>query len=334
MAFAVKISRELKIGLLFVAALALFIYGFNFLKGRDVFKQERQFHSVYESVSGLVPSSPVFINGIKVGIVKETGFHPDGSNRILVSYVLTNKVPVPVNSIARIYSSDLMGSKAIDIILGDSAVLASDGDTLPSQVQASLQEEVNRQVLPLKTKAEALMGSVDSALMVIRYVFNESTRDNLEKSFASIKQTIANLEHTTFNIDTLVSSQRSRMAGILVNLESISANIRNNNQHISNILANFSALSDSIARANISKTLALVNHSLQQTSDILAKIKQGEGSLGLLLNNDGLYRELEKSSKDLNLLLEDMRLHPDRYIHFSVFGRNPKKNQYSPPPEK
>ncbi len=326
-----KISRELKIGLLFVAALALFIYGFNFLKGRDIFKRERQFYSVYESVNGLVSSSPVFINGIKVGIVKETVFHPDGSNRILVSYVLTNRIAIPANSIARIYSSDLMGSKAIDIILGDSSVMASGGDTLPSQVQASLQEEVNRQVLPLKSKAEALMGSVDSALMVIRYVFNESTRDNLEKSFASIKQTITNLEHTTFNIDTLVSSQRSRMAGILVNLESISANIRNNNQHISNILANFSALSDSIARANISRTLGLVNHSLQQTSDILAKIKQGEGSLGLLLNNDRLYMELEKSSKDLNLLLEDIRLHPDRYIHFSVFGRNPKKNQYNPP---
>ncbi|MHC1706299.1 MAG: MlaD family protein [Bacteroidales bacterium] len=326
-----KISREIKLGLLLIATLALFIYGFNFLKGRNLFSNDRHFFAVYKSVGGLVPSSPVFINGVKVGLVNEVYFSNDGSNTVIVDFALNNKIPVPANSVARIYSADLMGTKAIDVILGQSTVMAHSGDTLTSDVQASLGEEVNKQVLPLKNKAEALMGSIDSAITVIRYVFNENTRENLEKSFVSIKTTIENLESTTYNIDTLVSTQKGRMASILVNIESISSNIKNNNQKISEVISNFTKLSDTLVKANIGSTLSTLNTSLVKTSQIIEKIQRGEGSLGLLINDEKLYRELEKSSKDLNLLLEDMRLNPDRYVQFSVFGRNPQKNPYTEP---
>lgn len=326
-----KISREIKLGLLFIASLALFVYGINFLKGKDVFSNEKHYFAVYESVDGLVSSSPVFINGLKVGLVKEIYFAGDGSNKVIVDFALTNKIKVPVNSVAKIYSADLMGTKAINVILGQSTTIARQGDTLKSDVQASLGQEVNRQVLPLKTKAEALMGSIDSAITVIRYVFNESTRQNLEKSFVSIKTTIENLEHTTHNIDTLVTTQRSRMAAILFNLESITSNIKNNNQKISDVITNFTKISDTLVKANIGSTITYLNSTLTKTSDVIGKIQKGEGSLGLLVNDEKLYRELEKSSKDLNLLLEDMRLNPDRYLQFSVFGKNPKKNPYIEP---
>ncbi len=316
---------------MFIAALALFIYGFNFLKGKDIFKKERHFYSVYPGVGGLVVASPVFINGLKVGLVKDIRFHPDASNRVVVEFALTNPISIPSNSVARIYSSDLMGSKAIDLILGNSTTMASSGDTLSSQLQATLQEEVNRQVLPLKTKAEALMGSIDSAITIIRYVFNETTRENLDKSFLSIKTTIENLEHTTFNIDTLVTSQRYRMSLIIANIESITTNIRNNNQQISNVLENFSRITDTLARIQLSSTFEQLNTTLTRTAEVMTKIESGQGSLGLLINDDSLYQELTKSSQELELLLQDMRLHPDRYLHFSVFGRNPKKNQYTPP---
>ena len=329
-----KIRREVKIGVLFIASLALFIWGFNFLKGRDLFKQERVFYAVYPSVGGLVRSSPIYINGIKAGYVSELDFMKDGTNRILVEMTLNESLGVPTNSIARIYSSDLMGTKAIELILGNSTTMAREKDTLKSDTQASLQEEVNRQVLPLKNKAEALMGSIDSAMTVLRYVFNETTRANLESSFKSIKATIENLESTTYNIDTLVSTQRGRMAMILGNIESITSNLKNNNQKITRILENFQNISDTMARIRITATINRLDNTLQKASDMLDKVNSGKGSLGQLMNNDTLYRELEKSSHDLDLLLEDVRLHPDRYLHFSVFGKNPKKNKYSGTQEK
>ena len=173
------------------------------------------------------------------------------------------------------------------------------------------------------------MGSIDSAMTVIRYVFNENTRRNLEKSFDNITSTIANLEHTTQNIDTLVSAQKGRMAIIMANIESITTNIKNNNQKISEVLSNFSKISDTIVKANIGSTITTLNNTLSKTSEIMSKIEKGEGSLGLLINDKKLYNQLDKSSKDLDLLLEDMRLNPERYVQFSVFGKNPKKNPYT-----
>lgn len=328
-----KISREIKLGITAVASIAFFIWGFNFLKGKDVFQREREFFAIYPAVNGLTVSNPVYINGIKVGLVKDINFLEDGTNRILVEFALTHSIPIPSNTIARIYSADLMGSKALELVLGNSSVAAEIGDTLKSEVQVSLQEEVNRQVLPLKTKAEALMLSIDSAMTVIRYVFNEKTRENLEMSFLSIKNTIANLESTTGNLDTLMSAQRGKISLIVNNIESISANLKNNNQKISNILANFSNISDTLARLRISNTIESLNASLAKTSDIMDKIQKGEGTAGKLITSDSLHRELTESARQLELLLEDMRLNPNRYIHFSVFGKNPKKNQYTPAPK-
>ncbi len=326
-----KITREIKVGLLLIITVALFIYGFNFLKGRDVFSKEKHYFAIYKTVGGLVPSSPVYINGLKVGLVKDIYFADERLDKVVVDFSMSREFSIPSGTVARIYSADLMGTKAIELVLGQGTVMARDGDTLASDIQASLGEEVNKQVLPLKNKAEALMGSIDSAMMVIRYVFNENTRENLEKSFASIKSTIENLEHTTSNLDTLMTTQRGRIAAIMGNLESITTNFKGNNQKISDIINNFAKISDTVVQANIGSTIRNLDNTLVKTYEIINKINSGEGSLGALINNDKLYRELEKSSKDLNLLLEDMRLNPDRYVQFSIIGRNPRKNTYKEP---
>ncbi len=314
-----KISREIRIGITVVAAIAFFVWGFNFLKGRDVFIKERKFFAVYTSVLGLNTSNPVFINGYKVGLVKHMVFHPDGTNRILVTIVVTNDVPIPKNSIVRIYGADLMGSKAVEIKLGNSVEMAVNGDTLHADVQASFSEEVNKQVLPLKDKALSLMMSIDSAMIVLREVFNEQNRQNLESTFTSVKNTIQNLEKVSANVDTLVSGQRNHLGSILSNIDAISANIKNNNQKINAIIQNFSTLSDTIAKVRLTETINHLNHSLSHTNDVLEKIDKGEGSLGLLINSDSLHRELVASSKELDLLLKDIREHPKRYLNFSVF---------------
>jgi phospholipid/cholesterol/gamma-HCH transport system substrate-binding protein len=340
---AFKLKNEVKVGILVVASSAFLYWGFNFLKGRNYLSNNRIFYAKYDQVNGLVKANWVMVNGVKVGEVSGIEFI-DAKGRVLVEMSVENAIDIPINSIARIYNSDVLGSKAIELILGDSMklnadnklepVLAENGDTLTSEIQPSITEEVSVQMLPIKLKAENVMASLDSVLAVIQYVFNEDTRDNLAHSFESIKFTIKNLENTTYNLDTLVSTQRNRLAQIFANIESISSNIKNSNSKLTNIINNFSSLSDSLAKVKIATTINNANTAISNFSEITAKINNGEGSLGLLINNDTLYNQLEKSSKDLDLLLEDLRLNPQRYVQVSVFGKSSKKNQYTAPEDK
>jgi phospholipid/cholesterol/gamma-HCH transport system substrate-binding protein len=325
-----KIKREFKVGVLIVVCLVFFYWGFSFLKGRNYLSSNRVFYAKYKQVNGLVDANYVMINGVQVGRVSNISFI-DNNGGVLVSFSVENDIKIPLDSRSRIYNSDVLGSKAIEIVLGDSSVLAKSGDTLRSEIAPSITEEVSYQMLPLKAKAESLMASLDSALAVIQYVFNESTRENLRNSFESIKNTIANLESTTYNLDTLMTTQRTRLSQIFANIESITSNFKNNNSKITNVINNFSNISDTLAKVNIVKTIEKANGVLANFAEISEKINKGQGSLGMLVNNDSLYTELDKSAKDLNLLLEDLRLNPQRYVQVSVFGKNPKKNQYKPP---
>jgi len=316
-----KLTKEVKLGGIVIITLFAFIWGVNFLKSRDIFLKEKTVYAFYKKVDGLVPSNPIYLSGIKVGYVKNVEFVSNNSSDVRVSLVFNSKINIPKNSTAKIYSSDLMGSKAIQIIMGNENNFISNGDILKSQVEADLKEEINRQVVPLKLKAEELMSSFDSVLIAIKLVFNENTRKNLSYSFENIKISLDNIRNLTFNVDTLVSGQRNRLANIISNFESISHNIRNNNDKISNIISNFSALSDTLAKSKINETINNTNKALAETSAIIHKINKGEGSLGLLINNDSLYNNLESSSRNLDLLLKDLRLHPERYINISVFGK-------------
>jgi len=319
-----NLSREFKIGLTFVVTLAAFYWGVNFLKGVDIFSNTRKIYALYPKVDGLMRSNPITINGLNVGKVSKISFTNDTSKFLIVELSISHNVPIPKNSVAEIYSSDLLGSKAVSIILGNSKEFVKNGDTLRSGAKASLEDEVSRQVLPLKLKAESLMGSFDTLLTVFNQVMNESTRDNLIKSFASIRNTIKHLEVTTSTIDTIVTNQKDRMPQIISNIESITRNIRNNNQQISSAINNVSKMTDTLAAANLSKTIITTQRALQNFEEMTDKINKGKGSLGLLINNDSLYYQLEGSSKNLNLFLQDLKTHPKKYVHFSVFGKKEK----------
>ncbi len=316
-----KITRELKIGVLFIITIAVVIWGVNFLKSKDIFSSQKICYAYYPRVDGLVASNPVYINGIKVGYVKNVAFISNTSSNIKVTIVFSSELSIPNNSIARIYSADLMGSKAVEILMGSSKSYLMGGETIQSDVETDLKEEISRQVIPLKMKAEELMSSFDSVLNAVKLVFNQSTQHNLSKSFENIKITLDNIKNTSYNVDTLVSTQRNRLISIIANFESISHNIRDNNDKITNIITNFSSLSDTLAKANINQTILTANKVLSDMSDVMLKINKGEGTIGLLVNNDSLYKRLETSSKNLDLLLEDFRLHPERYVKISVFGR-------------
>ena len=320
-----KLSREVKTGVLTLLTLAAFIWGYNFIIGRNVFKSQRIFYAHYENVAGLMTANTVTINGLQVGQVNKMYFHPKNQGQVVVEILMSSDVPVPINSLARIYSSDLLGTRGIMIIQGDSPILAVDGDTLISETQLSLKDELNDMVEPIMKKTGDLMSSFDTILASLNDVFNKDTRDNLISTVTSLKNTIQNLEHSTQTVDTLVNSQKTRLSHIVANVESISENLKNNNKNLTRIINNVALLSDSLAQVDISGTMNKVTNAVTGLNSIVQKIEKGEGSLGQLVNNEKVYNDLESASKGLNLLIEDIRINPNRYVHFSVFGRTATK---------
>ena len=315
----IKISKEIRAGIIFVVAAAVLIWGLMYLKGLELFRNRMIIFAVYERVNGLVPANPVEIGGMKVGQVKDLYFSKKQRGKIVVELYIANTYPIPKNSIARINNSDLLGGKEVEIVLGDSKVILKNHDTLQAITEATLGQELNQQLAPLKKKTERLLNSIDTVANLIQEVLNKDNRDNLAASIEHVKDALQNLAHTTYYLDTLVGSQRNHLANIIGNIESISANLKNNNQKINTILTNFQEISDSLAQARIPATIGQINKAVQDIDLAVNKINNGKGTLSLLLNDEKLYNEVEKAARDLNLLLEDIKANPKKYLKVSVF---------------
>ena len=316
-----KIRKEVKVGIVTSLALACFIYGFNFLKGRNLFYTQRKFYAVYNNIDGLVEANPLMINGFKVGSVGEIKLANDSTGNVIVVLILDNDVNVPKSSIAKVVSSDILGSKAVQLILGKGTDYAKSGDTLVAAQEDNLKQAVNKTIAPLQKKAEGLISSIDSVMVVVQQVFNESARENLAKSFESIKLAITSLETTSFRLDTMVVSEKVKISSILTKVNVLATTLANNSDKLANVISNFSNISDSLAKSNLTSAIKNADVALNQASAIMGKINTGQGTMGMLVNNDSLYKKLDKSSEDLDKLLKDLRINPERYVHVSVFGR-------------
>ncbi len=313
-----KISKELKVGLVFIGAVALLIWGMNLLKGTSIFSSKRYLYAIYDRVDGLENDNKILINGLSIGKVQRLDFIP-ASSQILVEIYLHNEVDIPIDSKAIIRSMDLLGSKAIEIQLGTSTQYVQSYDTLYSEMEQSLMSQVNEQVEPLKRKALALITSIDSVMTDVQSMFDEDTRDNLIKSIKSIRNTLSHAESTTSRLDNILTDGQPRIQGILKNLELISENLEQNNENINRIFSNMATLSDSLAVADIPQTMRDAQEAIGNLNKIIAKLNSEDGTIGKLLNNDSLYIHLERSTESLNLLLEDIRLNPKKYVKFSLF---------------
>jgi phospholipid/cholesterol/gamma-HCH transport system substrate-binding protein len=316
-----KIKREVKLGVVIVGTILLFIWGLNYLKGTDLFTKQIRFIALYDQVGGLIESNPVIVSGVKIGQIQKIAFHPDGSGRVVVESIVDKVINIPENSVARLVSSGLLGNREIEIILGDSHKFIESGDTLSTSIQASLQEEVSQQMLPFKKQAENLLAQIDSVMAVIQYVFNEKSRASIAESLENIRLTLSNFERTTYTLDTTFYSQAKRIATIISNAESITTNLEKSNESITKIIKNFESVSDSLAASNIKQTIHNANLAIEELEIILEKINKGEGSIGLLISDDKLYKNLEGSSLQLEKLLEDIKEDPKKYFKISVFGR-------------
>tara|TARA_B100001250_G_scaffold40975_1_gene32419 strand:- start:201 stop:1133 length:933 start_codon:yes stop_codon:yes gene_type:complete len=301
-------NKELKIGFVSVLAIMVLFIGVNYLKGLNVLNASRMFHAEYDNIGGLKLGSSVFLNGFQVGMVSDVSLLAATEQRILVTINIDKNFGIPLNSVCKIVNYDLMGTKSINLVLGNDTSLAQPGDTLISGVESSLQDEVNAQILPLKIKTEDLIGSIDSVMKIITAVLNKDARENLSNSLQSLDQTFTLLNKSMMKVDQIVDQNDDRISSILKNLEA-------NNDDITNILRNFSSLSDDIAKSNIKNLLT----SLGEASK---KINDSQGSLGMLINDKDLYLNLENSSKELESLIEDIKENPARYVSFSIIGGN------------
>ena len=315
-------KKEVKIGIIVLLAIGVFIYGFNFLRGHNLFNPQRKLFAVYPKIDGLLEANPLLLNGFKVGQVNKIELREkDGKYDVLVTFFISSDVDIPTNSAAKIVSSDLLGSKAVELVFSKRTDYVKDGDYLVGESEDDIKTSVNKQIAPLQKKAEQLISSIDSVMQVVTQVMNANVRQNLITSFESIKNTIITLEHTTYKVDTLLSKEQYAIADIIQKVSSITTNIEKNNEKLSNVINNFSNISDSLAKANVKKTIEETNKALSDANLILAQINSGQGTMGKLIKNDSLYNNLNKSSEDLDKLLKDLRINPERYMHISVFGR-------------
>lgn len=320
-----KISKEFKIGIVVLFAIGAFIWGVNFLKGADIFSHKYVLYAKYPKINGLIEANPVLLNGYKIGQVSKISLiRQDTTNIVLVKFLLTEDIQIPKHSVAKEVSSDLLGSKAIDIIFSKDNEYVKSGDTLMAASEESLKESVNKQVAPLQKKANELLSSIDSVMVIVQTVLNAKTRENLSKSFESIKKAIQSLEQTAYKLDDLVATEKAKISSILTKLNVLAAMLEKNTGRIDNIIANLNNLSDSLARAQLKDAINNADKTLKELNILIAQVNAGQGTLGKLVKNDSLYTNLNKSSEDLDKLIKDLRINPERYIHFSVFGRKDK----------
>jgi len=325
-----KIGTEFKVGLTVVVAIAIVYWGINFMQGNDIFKKERTYFAVYEQINGLVVSNTVSISGFNVGLVKSISFLDERGSRILVEFAIKNKkIQIPEDSKFKIFSSDLLGSKAVAIIVGESQVIAVEGDTLASDIEEGLAEAVNAQIAPLKNKAEELLEKVTDAVVTVENIFDKDAQDNLSESFVKIRESFDAFANAAKRLDTLVTEEKPVIDSILTDFHSVVANIKANEENLNSFFENMAAISDSLQKSDLNQAISNASVSLNKLSGMIDNMSEGQGTLGKLMYNDSLYNSLVNTSMQLDSLLNDMQAHPKRYIHFSVFGKKDKQVKLS-----
>ena len=306
-----SISKELRVGIVVIISLGLFYYGFNYLKGSNIFKTGSFYYAEYPNVNGLSVDDPVFTKGFRVGKVSSTKLNME-TGKILVQLQITNEeIKIPTNSEAIIASSGLLGGKEINLKLGDSQEYLEINDTLSSDTEGDLIDSFTSSLEPFEKSAMDAVTSIDSVMKLVQSVLNQKNRDALDHGLTDLSITLSNLNSASAGLDNLIATEKGKLSNIITNLNTMSKNL--------------SAFSDTLTNMEIKQTIDEANLALSNANKILTKINEGEGTMGQLVNNDTLYMNLESVSKNLDKLMIDFQEHPKRYVHFSLFGKKEKE---------
>lgn len=305
-------KTEFKVGLFGLLVLVILFFGIKFLKGSDIFQRENVYYATYNDVSGMLVSSNVFINGLRVGYVKEITTTNERADNFVVAFTVRSDIKIPEDSKILLFSSDLLGSKALKLQLGNSSKIINDGDTIKSDKELGMLDNLGASISPM-------MNNLDSILSSLNNILNIQNQNSLRNTIANIETTTARLGNITTNLDNLMSSEKTKLAKIIENTESITSNLKDNNQKLTNIIQNVDNIVDSAAKANIGSTLIETGKSIERLNSVLGVIEKGKGNVGLLINDEELYKSLDNSAKNLNKLIEDIKENPKKYINVSVF---------------
>lgn len=311
-----NIKTEAKIGIIVLATLGLVIWGINFLKGKNILNRTDVYYGVFHDIQGIDVSSPVLINGYKVGMVSKVSFAKEKLDKLIIAFTVDDKYQIPENSVVELHSADLLGTMALRIIPSEQNSYHDYGDTLISSTEKDMFASITEQILPLKKRAESAIEEVDSLISSLNYVLDKETSNDL-------KNAIANLNNVSRELEGQLN-ENGDLNKTFQSLNLIAKKLSENRSKLDTIFTNFQSISDSVAKARVADMINSINKTFNESSILLERINKGEGSLGLLSTNDSLYNNLNASIKSLDILLRDLNENPKRYVHFSIFGKKNK----------
>jgi phospholipid/cholesterol/gamma-HCH transport system substrate-binding protein len=321
-----KIKNETKVGLLTILALALLIMGFNFLKGKEIFNRSTKIYAVFEKLGPLEKSNLVKINGVSIGTVYDIEPTDKDISSVKVTISLTRAVNIPSNSVAYI-SPGLVGSSTVIIDKGDAQTFLKNGDLLNTRVDNGLLGDLSSQVSPTLVKIRSSLDSLNAVFTNINKLFDAGAKTNLQ-------QTIANLNMATSSLNKMLDIQHGPLAGTLNNVNSITDNLKKNNDSITAILSNTKQFTQKLTSLDLQQTMDTLQSAITKLKSAIDKISSNEGTLGALINDRQLYNKLRDVMLSAEILLDDLRTHPKRYVNISVFGKKDKDGALTSPAAK
>lgn len=304
-------KTEIKVGLVGLGILILLFFGIKFLKGIDIFNKEVSYHVLYKDVSGMHESNYIYLNGMKVGYIKDIKALDNRAENFLVTISISSKVNMTKDSKIVLFNADMLGSKALRLELGHGELLHK-GDTITGEIEVGMLDKLGTAITPM---AENL----DSILSATKSILNQQNRDNIQRTLANLESTSRKLNDISQQFDGLIDSEKNKIKNIIANTESITTNLKDNNERLSNIISRIDQITDTVAQANIGSTLSETSRTIERLNKVLGIIENGKGNLGLLINDEGLYRNLNESARKLDALIEDIKANPNKYVKISVF---------------
>lgn len=332
-----KISKELKTGVIAIVAIGLLVAGINFLKGNSFFGGDDTYYVYLSESGGITPATSVYVNGVVVGKVMEVGLtnKPTENQKVLMKFNIQDKnFKIPVGSNIHAGSVDLL-SKGLIITPNDSTtVYHKPHDYIQGSLASSLMSDVKAYADPLIASVQSAVQNLDKFIVSFQAFWDTTANSELKKTFVEVQSALKKFGSVAGQLEGLVASERAKLSKIFTNVESITNNLQKSNDKIEGILGNVKTISDDLVTADFKGTIEAAKNTLNKFNVMLDSATQGEGTLGKLLKDDQLYNELNTTNKRIQSLVEDLEAHPERYIHFSVFGSKIKGVPLTPAEER